>query len=167
MDILQNYDYETHLKAQQFSGKSEIMQESDTLPQHFLLSRAGNSFFKQAMGGTTSQTTSHAKKTSLNESTAPTEIVPVTEDQKTIESVRFENQQLEDKLIDAKTKHAQLVMACEDAYEELESKNEIIRAQGGVIREKLGEITKLQNELDNFKKKVYQLASKCFSFTTR
>ena len=45
-------------------------------------------------------------------------------------------------------------MACEDAFEELESKKEIIRVQGDVIKEKLGDITRLQNELDNFKKKV-------------
>ena len=57
------------------------------------------------MGGTATQV-SHAKKPSLNESTVPTESAMVSEDQKTIESIRFENQQLEEKLIDAKTKHA-------------------------------------------------------------
>ena len=43
------------------------------------------------MGGTATQV-SHAKKPSLNESTVPTESAMVSEDQKTIESIRFENQ---------------------------------------------------------------------------
>ena len=41
------------------------------------------------------------------------------EDQKTLETVREENQKLETQLIDSKMSHAQLVMACEDLQEEL------------------------------------------------